>query len=200
MEKKKQPLTTKEIKHMQYKALLLSTILTLIANNLVAEEAPAEDRIGLSYIAGQMIDPNNDSYVNAISFSYLTPYSLLVATTAPEYIRLRSELAFARVNNQINGVYTSAVFMAVRYLNKTPDTTWRPYIEAGIGLSYASYRIEGQAYKVNFNPQIGFGTDYTTSAGNTYFSSFRLSHFSNGSLNHDNKGINTLNLSFGRYF
>ena len=180
--------------------MLLSVILTLIPHSLLAKEAPFSNRIGLSYVGGQMIAPNSSSYINGISLSYLSPYNLLVTKTAPEYIRLRSELTLANVSNSIDGVYASAVFMAVHYLNKTPESTFRPYVEAGIGLAYASYRIEGQAYKVNFNPQIGFGTDFTTSAGETYFGSVRFSHFSNGHLNKDNKGVNTLNISIGRYF
>lgn len=186
---------------MQYSPLLfISGILIFASHRIFAEEVTFQNRVGLSYITGQMVDPNSDSYINAVSFSYLTPNNIFIGQTAPEYIRIRNELTFANVSNTTHGIYLSAVFMAVRYLNMNPKSTWRPYIEGGVGLSYASYKIEGQAYNVNFNPQIGFGTDYTTSAGNTYFSSLRFSHFSNASLNKDNEGTNTVNLSIGRYF
>ena len=157
-------------------------------------------RIGVSYIGGQWISPNNDSYVNAINLSYLSPYTIFLKKPAPEYIRLRTEATLAKVSKPIDGVYFSMAIMAVRYLNKTPESTWRPYIEGGIGLAYASYKVEGQAYNVNFNPQFGIGIDYKTSAGNIWFGGARLSHFSNGSTNSDNTGINSINLSIGRYF
>lgn len=181
---------------MKYKSFFIALI---ISQQLIAQDRTVHNQTGISFITGQMIDPNTNTYVNGVSLSYLTPYNFLISKTAPEYIRLRSELTIAKVSNEINGEYVSFGFLAVRYLNP-PTTGWRPYVEAGVGLSYASYKIDGQSYNVNFNPKIGFGTDYTNAQGDTYFSSFRLSHFSNGNLGKENNGINTLNISVGRYF
>jgi len=54
--------------------------------------------------------------------------------------------------------------------------------------------------RINFNPQVGIGADYQFSDGATWYSNIRAHHLSNGGLNEDNRGINSVIFSIGRYF
>jgi hypothetical protein len=76
----------------------------------------------------------------------------------------------------------------------------RPYLEAGIGAIYTDYRVERQAYRHNFNPQAGIGTEFRGRDGSSLFVALRLHHISNGSTNRDNQGVNSLLLQLGRFF
>lgn len=76
----------------------------------------------------------------------------------------------------------------------------RPYLEAGIGAIYTDYRVERQAYRHNFNPQAGIGTEFRAKDGSSLFVALRLHHVSNGGINRDNQGVNSLLLQLGRFF
>lgn len=76
----------------------------------------------------------------------------------------------------------------------------RSYLEAGIGGIYTDYRVEKQAYRFNFNPQLGIGTELRAQDGSSYYLAVRLHHISNGSTNRDNQGVNSLLLQVGKFF
>ena len=90
--------------------------------------------------------------------------------------------------------------MALYYPPLAVPTGLRPYLEAGIGVIYTDHRVEGQAYRFLFNPQLGIGTELKAADGSSYFVAMRLHHISNGSINSDNQGVNTLLLQLGKYF
>lgn len=77
---------------------------------------------------------------------------------------------------------------------------FKPYVEGGIGIIYTNFQLEDQGLKFNFNPQIGFGADIEYGRGPPFFMTLRLHHVSNAGLHEDNRGINSITLTFGRYF
>ncbi|GEM_PF-411087 len=90
--------------------------------------------------------------------------------------------------------------LSVYYPDLGKRAGFRPYLEAGIGGIYTDYQVEGQGLRLNFNPQVGVGGEFPANGdGGTYFS-VRLHHVSNGSLNHNNQGINSLLFQIGRFF
>lgn len=76
----------------------------------------------------------------------------------------------------------------------------KSYVEAGIGGIYTDYRVDGAAYRLNFNPQLGIGAVLPSDDGGAGFIGFRLHHISNGRTNSDNQGVNSLLIQVGRYF
>lgn len=91
--------------------------------------------------------------------------------------------------------------MLALYYPPLPVTAgYRPYLEAGIGAIYTDYRVERQAYRHNFNPQAGIGTEFRGRDGSSLFVALRLHHISNGGTNRDNQGVNSLLLQLGRFF
>ena len=90
--------------------------------------------------------------------------------------------------------------LALYYPPLPVRTGLRPYLEAGIGAIYTDYRVQRQAYRHNFNPQAGIGTEFRAKDGSSLFVALRLHHISNGSTNRDNQGVNSLLLQLGRFF
>jgi lipid A 3-O-deacylase len=59
---------------------------------------------------------------------------------------------------------------------------------------------ERQGSRINFNPQIGIGTEFGTDSQAPFFATARLSHISNGDLHTENRGVNSIVLMIGRFF
>lgn len=94
-----------------------------------------------------------------------------------------------------------SIGMLYAYYPDLVDTKgFRPYVEAGIGGIYTDYRVDGAAYRLNFNPQLGIGAVIPFEDGGSGFLGFRLHHISNGRTNSDNQGVNSLLIQVGRYF
>ena len=108
-------------------------------------------------------------------------------------------VAGSMVRPDIRGV-ASLNMMSMYYPGFVESGRFRPYIEAGIGAIFTDYRVERQAYRFNFNPQLGIGTEVRQEGGAPLFVAMRLHHISNGSLNHDNQGVNSLLFQIGRFF
>jgi lipid A 3-O-deacylase len=108
-------------------------------------------------------------------------------------------VAGSMVRPDIRGV-ASINMMSMYYPRFAGSGGFRPYLEAGIGAIYTDYRVERQAYRFNFNPQLGIGTEVRQEGGSSLFVAMRLHHISNGSLNHDNQGVNSLLFQIGRFF
>jgi hypothetical protein len=59
--------------------------------------------------------------------------------------------------------------------------------------------VKGEGSRINFNPQAGLGMDLTVGPGLPFYLAARVHHISNAGLNHNNKGVNSAVLLFGRY-
>ncbi len=159
--------------------------------------APHETALGL--YAGRAYDWS-DLYFFLGSWQTLYDYETIWGHRAPDGlgIRLEGNLGVA-TGTEFSGerLVASGNFLAV-YEFGAPQrrcaSGFVPYVEAGVGLIYTDFQREGQAYRVNFNPVAGFGI-----RNRTTFVVLRLHHLSNGGLNDDNRGINSVVLGFGVY-
>ncbi|MDH5190250.1 MAG: acyloxyacyl hydrolase [Gammaproteobacteria bacterium] len=149
---------------------------------------------------GNFLTPHNDTYYTLISVSSLRPYTLFRSKPAHEKIRSNYELAIGYADGKQHGAIISANMLAQRYLTSRSSGGFRPFVEAGIGLIYTEFRIPGQGLYLNFNPQVGIGFERFTKKNKRHFASLRFSHISNGELDDQNKGINSIALSFGHDF
>lgn len=157
-----------------------------------------QSQFGVAAALGNFVSPHTDSQLVTLSATYLSPYKIFRSRPAPEYIRLRTEATFGYVDDPEDGVFGSLGMLAVRFLNKNPNSRIRPYVEGGIGVSYASYRVRGQALNFNFNPKLGIGVRFRgEESTRAWRCALRLSHFSNGELKRENQGINALLFSVG---
>jgi len=148
--------------------------------------------------AGGFVTPSKGTYFSQVSFSTLRPYMLFRKKPAHNKLKMVIESAIGKAWGEYDGVMVSAGMLAHRYLVDPGARRLRPYVEAGIGLIYTSFRIDGQGLHWNFNPQAGIGLEYLDTDNLRYFSSLRFHHVSNGGLDDDNKGINSIMLTFGR--
>lgn len=157
-------------------------------------------RYGAGITGGNSYDPSSDLTWVQGTFVALYDYDSVWPHRAPEPLRFKVEAqAGATVRDDIRTIASINMY-AHYYLNWLTTGAWRPYIDAGIGIIYTDFQMEGQGLRFNFNPQFGIGTEYTDSSGTSWFTGFRAHHISNGGLDEDNRGINSLALTFGRYF
>lgn len=176
----------------------LAVCCTVVAVAQETDRIIPKSQFGVATSIGSFITPHSDSQMATLSATYLSPYKIFLREPAPEYIRLRTEATVGYVGDPEDGVFGSLGMMAVRFLNKNPESKIRPYVEGGIGVSYASYRITGQAMNFNFNPKLGVGVRFRRpESSRAWRCALRLSHFSNGKLKRENAGINALLLSVG---
>ncbi len=158
------------------------------------------ERLGLALTLGHSYDPEP-----TFGFAQLTgvaqyDYDRVWPHPAPEPLRFKLESSLGFASYQGNRRLFSSVNMLAQYYLAPKTARFRPYVEAGIGLIYSDFQVEGQGLRINFNPQFGIGCDYRSQAGAIYFASFRPHHLSNGELYHENRGINSVLVQFGRYF
>lgn len=179
--------------------LILLLLPTHPARAGIAELAHPE-RLGLGLTWGHSYDPDPTfgfaqlTGVAQYDYDRVWPHP----APAPLFFKLEGSLGLASRQGE-ERLLTSLNMLAQYYLAPTP-ARFRPYLEAGIGLNYSDFRVEGQGLRFNFNPQAGVGCDHRTQAGTIFFGNLRLHHLSNGGLDHDNRGVNSVLLQLGRYF
>jgi hypothetical protein len=157
---------------------------------------------GLSGLLGYTYDPSDDIYFTQISLCALYDYDRIWRHPAPAALRFKIEgsagLAFP--DSGMSRLISNANILALYYLNFWTNRNITPYVEAGIGLIYTDYTVDGQASRLNFNPQAGLGIEIKRKTGQTNFLALRMHHLSNGGLNNDNRGQNSIILMLGQYF
>ncbi len=162
--------------------------------DVLCGRAPHETALGLYF--GSAYDWS-DLHFSLASWQALYDYETIWGHRAPEGlgIRLEADLGMA-TGTEFSGerLMASGNFLAVYEFGDLQRSQFVPYVEGGVGLIYTDFQRESQAYRVNFNPILGFGI-----RNQTTFLSLRLHHLSNGGLNDDNRGINSIVLGFGVY-
>jgi len=171
---------------------------------LAGAQEPAEesilDRYGLSLNFGYTYDPDEDIRFLLASGFALYDYDKVWPHRAPEALRFKVEAsAGSTVNPQIRFM-ASAGILALYYLDGLSSYRLRPYVEGGIGIIYTDFQVEGQGLRLNFNPQLGLGSEFRVGAGPPFFATVRLHHISNAGLNEDNRGLNSIVFMLGRFF
>lgn len=173
------------------------------AGDLWAEDnsiSERKNRYGLAALVGNTYDPVND-----IGFALLNGFVLfdrerLCGYRIPEWLRLKVEGNLGSTITPYKKLMASADVLALFYLKSLPFKIFRPYVEGGVGVIYTDFQLKGQGLRFNFDPLFGIGTEIKTASGAVYLLTFRIQHFSNGSLNHDNEGVNSLSLVVGKFF
>lgn len=187
---------------MNRKTALFVILLSLFSYAVFSEEMDSEikTRYGISLISGKTFNPDNNTYILMGSGFILYDYEKIWKHKAPEQLRFKWECDMGSAHFKKMRLVTSVNIFALYYLKIFKNQTIKPYVEGGIGIIYTDFQVRGQGYRVNFNPQIGLGTEIRTKTNNTYFTALRLHHISNGNLDDDNAGIDSAMFMFGYYF
>ena len=155
---------------------------------------PHETALGL--YAGTAYDWSDLDFYLA-SWQTLFDYDEIWPHRAPDGLGLRLEAnAGVATGSDFSGerLVASGNFLAVYQFGSPKDNSIVPYVEAGVGLIYTDFQREDQGSRINFNPVAGFGI-----RKGSHFIVLRAHHVSNGGLDDDNRGINSVVLGFGMY-
>ena len=170
-----------------------------------ADEAKVQEipnRYGMTMSVANTYDPGNDVTFVQVSGFALFDHKKTWPHTAPKDMRLKIEASLGTLTRPEKRLIASANILSLCYINKLTTTSFRPYVEGGIGVIYMDYTVEGQGLRFNFNPQLGIGAEIGGSrdSDKPYILSLRLHHISNAGLDKENRGTNAVMLNFGRYF
>ncbi len=158
------------------------------------------DRFGMGLTGGNSYSPENDITFLQVTGFALFDYEKIWGHKAPEALRFKVEGAIGSTTRPDRKLMVSGNIFALYYLRLLASGGFQPYVEGGIGIIYTDFQVEGQGLRVNFNPQVGIGTEFKMGADTTMFTSLRLHHISNAGLNSDNTGVNSVTLTVGRFF
>lgn len=152
-------------------------------------------RYGAALLGGNSYSPKNDIRLFMVSGFALFDYESIWRHKAPAPLRFKTEFALGGAAGSEHGFAGSAGIAALYYIDPLSGPSFRPYIEGGIGLVYTEFRVEGQGLHLNFNPQAGIGIEHKSG----FFAAARLHHISNGGLDRDNRGVNSVVVMIGRF-
>jgi hypothetical protein len=181
-------------------AAILSLFLLVVASPAFTAEDLIPTRYSLAAGVGKTYSPNNDIDFALVSAVALFDYDRVWPHRAPASLRFKVEGSAGTTTAPRSRALVSTNMLALYFLDDLATDLLRPYIEAGIGLIYTDFQVEGQGLRVNFNPQAGVGMEIPSVDGSPWYAAIRLHHISNGGLHHDNRGINAVVLQAGRYF
>lgn len=165
-----------------------------------AESADVATRYSLAANLGQSYSPGNEIGYLQLAAAAVFDYDRVWPHRAPEALRFKVEGSAGVTTSPRCRALLSANMLALYVMEPLATPRFRPYLEAGIGIIYSDFRVEKQHFNINFNPQIGIGTEIAAADGGHWFVACRLHHISNGGLHKDNHGINSVLLQSGRFF
>jgi hypothetical protein len=154
-------------------------------------------RTGAALSCGASYSPSGVDFC-LLTGILLFDYDRVWPHRAPDALRFRVEYSLGAIVHPKTRLMTSANIIAQFYWPGTPAKDVRPYLGGGIGVIYSDYRVEGQGLRFNFNPLITLGVEFGPDPAS--FVELRLHHVSNGGLDEENTGVNSLQLMLGRYF
>ena len=158
------------------------------------------NRYGLATIIGNTYDPDDNIGFALLSGFALFDYDKIWRHAAPAPLRFKVEASIGSTWTKEKEFMASAGILALYFLDRFTVHGFRPYVEAGIGGIYTEWKVDGQGSHLNFNPQIGIGTEFSLGSGPPFFTAVRLHHISNAGLKKDNRGVNSFVLVIGRFF
>jgi len=170
--------------------------------SLAGAECPngIPNRYGFSTAIGFNYDPSENIVFGLLSGFALFDYDKIWPHAAPEALRFKVEIsAGATLKNEKGAILSAGVF-ALYYLDGLAKDDLRPYVEGGIGGIFTQWQVDGQGSKINFNPQLGIGTEFFLGSGPPFLAALRLHHISNAGFSDDNRGVNSILLVLGRFF
>jgi len=180
--------------------ICLMSLLLLITSNARGDSLSSlNPKTGLGVMAGLAYDPGDARDFIAVNAFFLFDYDKIWGHNAPDCLKFKTELSIGSSLATENLIVSSGI-EALLYLDKFETQIFRPYVEAGIGLIYTDYKVDGQGLSLNFNPRAGIGTDIKVKGRLPMFCTLRLWHLSNANLHSENRGSNAVVLLIGQYF
>jgi hypothetical protein len=155
---------------------------------------------GLAVVLGSSYDPQPKIKFCQLSVLAIYDYEQIMPHRAPEPLKFKLEGSVGAADLSGARLLASVNFFALYYLKSLQTSHFLPYVEAGAGVVYSDFQVDGQGLRFNFNPQAGVGTEWQTPDGERWFLAIRAYHISNGELYHDNRGINGVTLQCGVFF
>ena len=183
--------------------LICYLLINIFPQDTVAGEDSSNDvpnRYGLGMIIGNTYDPSGDIGFVLLSGFALFDYDKIWRHPAPEPLRFKVEASIGSTWTKEKEIMASAGIFALHFLDRFAGHGFRPYVEGGIGGIYTGWKVEGQGSHLNFNPQMGIGTEFSVGPAATYLAALRLHHISNAGLKKDNRGANSIVFVIGRVF
>ncbi|MDF1577482.1 MAG: acyloxyacyl hydrolase [Desulfurivibrionaceae bacterium] len=183
-------------------AAIIAVLAILLAGPVPAGERGfgSPERLGIGLTLGHSYDPSPTFGLLQIGGFLQYDYDRLWPHPAPEPLFFKMEGNLGLVDYEGNARLLASANILAQYYLAAASRRWRPYVEAGIGLIYSDFQVEGQGLRLNFNPQAGIGCDRKSDSGAVWYGNFRIHHLSNGDLHRDNRGVNSVLIQFGRYF
>lgn len=180
-------------------------LLLVVCNMSLPEPAAAfslknPEQTGGAIILGSSYDPQPDFGFVQLSLMALYDYEQIMPHRAPEPLRFKLEGSLGLADDSERRLLTSVNIFALYYLKAFESVHLRPYVEAGAGIVYSDFQVDGQGLRFNFNPQAGIGTEWQMMDGRRGYGALRAYHISNGNLHSDNRGINAVTFQLGVYF
>lgn len=180
---------------------LTSPVVYAQGDNHSNDQPPfTQTRYALAINGGQSYSPTNEIQFAQGAAIALFDYDKVWPHSAPEPLRFKIEGAVGMASTPHGRALMSLNMLALYFIDPLTTSTLRPYIEAGIGVSYSDYLVDVQRSRFNFNPQLGVGSEITSDDGPPWFIACRLHHISNGGLDDDNRGINSALIQIERFF
>ena len=178
------------------------TLISFLQTAAAEEDNPDKipDRYGLTVNIGNTYDPSGDTGFIMLTGIAQFDYDKIWPHAAPEALRFKVEASAGSTWTREKDFMASASIFALYYINRIANGSFRPYVEGGIGGIYTEWKVDGQGSHLNFNPQLGIGTEFSVGTDATYLVALRLHHISNAGLKEDNRGVNSLVFVIGRFF
>lgn len=163
-----------------------------------ADQIP--NRYGLTVNIGNTYDPSGDTGFIMLSGIAQFDYDKIWPHAAPEALRFKVEVSAGATWTRDKDFMASVSIFALYYIDRIAKADFRPYVEGGIGGIYTEWKVDGQGSHLNFNPQMGIGTEFSVGDDAIYLAALRLHHISNAGLKKDNRGANSVVFVIGRFF
>jgi len=180
--------------------LSLVVLFIIIGSDVRAQDLSYSEkpRLGIGAMAGLAYDPFDARDFVALNAFLLFDYDRVWGHKAPENLKFKTEFSVGSTIEPEDLILSSGI-AALLYLDQFETKWFRPYVEAGIGIIYTDYKVDGQGLNLNFNPRAGVGTDIKIKGNASFYCGLSLWHLSNGNIDSDNRGSNAVVLLFGRY-
>lgn len=168
---------------------------------------PGPSRYGMAGVWGNTFDPVTDIRYVQVTGLAIWDYDPIWRGWAPKSMRFKIEGSAGASYTPETRAIVSLAMVAHYELSSLSWVRLTLYLEGGLGLIYTDFQAkdpdppyESQGSRINFNPVIGIGLDFNRNPVDRYFAAFRFSHISNGDLNSENRGVNSILFLVGRYF
>jgi len=202
---------TRHLKTLKSIAVILIFVVVLIIPEIAAAQYgwldPGPSRYAIAGVWGKTFDPVTGIHFFQATGLAMWDYDPIWRSWAPKSMKFKIEGSAGAAYKPDTRAMISLGIVAHYELNSLSWARLTPFLEGGLGLMYTDFQVkdpkppyESQGSRFNFNPVIGIGADFNRNPTDRYFAAFRLSHISNGDLNSENRGVNSILFLVGRYF